>query len=237
MCIGVIDSGIGGLTVLKSLIKNYPNHEYIYFGDTLHIPYGEKNIDELKYYTDKIFEFLESKKVDLIIIACGTLSSNIEYLKSNIPLIDIISPLKEKLDNYHSVGIMATPLSIKTNAFQKYIKSKLNLVSCPLLVPLIENRDYQNMNNIIEEYIYKIKDSEVILLGCTHYPLIIDYIKKYYDKKIFTLDEFILPKLKNLKETKYNLQLYFSKIDENLRKNVANILNIDDNLIKFGDVF
>ncbi len=237
MCIGVIDSGIGGLTVLKSLIKNYPNHEYIYFGDTLHIPYGEKNINELKYYTDKIFKFLESKQVDLIIIACGTLSSNIEYLKSNIPLIDIISPLKNKLDNYHSVGIMATPLSIKTNAFQKYIKSKLNLVSCPLLVPLIENRDYQNMDNIIEEYINKIKDSEVILLGCTHYPLIIDYIKKYYDKKIFTLDEFILPKLKNLKETKYNLQLYFSKIDENLRKNVANILNIDDNLIKFGDVF
>ena len=221
MRIGVIDSGIGGLTVLKSLINNYPNHEYIYFGDTLHIPYGEKNIEELKYYTDKIFEFLENKKVDL----------------SNIPLIDIISPLKNKLDNYHSIGIMATPLSIKTNAFQKYIKCKLNLVSCPLLVPLIENRDYQNINKVVKEYVDKIKGSDAIILGCTHYPLIIDYIKKYYNKKIFTLDEFILPKLKDLKETKYNLKLYFSKIDDNLRKNVANILNIDDNLIEFGDVF
>ena len=237
MRIGIIDSGIGGLTVLKSLIKNYPNHEYIYFGDTLHIPYGEKNIDELKYYTGKIFKFLENKKVELIIIACGTLSSNIEYLKCNIPLIDIISPLKEKLDNYNSIGIMATPLSIKTNAFQKYIKCKLNLVSCPLLVPLIENRDYQNIDKVIKEYVDKIKGSDAILLGCTHYPLIIDYIKKYYDKKIFTLDEFLLPKVKDLKESKYNLKLYFSKIDDNLRKNVANILNIDDNLIEFGDVF
>ena len=237
MRIGVIDSGIGGLTILKSLINNYPNHEYIYFGDTLHIPYGEKNIDELKYYTDKIFEFLKNKQVELIIIACGTLSSNLEYLKSNIPLIDIISPLKNKLDNYNSIGIMATPLSIKTNAFQKYIKCKLNLVSCPLLVPLIENRDYQNINKVVKEYVDKIKGSDAIILGCTHYPLIIDYIKKYYNKKIFTLDEFILPKLKDLKETKYNLKLYFSKIDDNLRKNVANILNIDDNLIEFGDVF
>ena len=237
MRIGVIDSGIGGLTVLKSLINNYPNHEYIYFGDTLHIPYGEKNIDELKYYTDKIFEFLKNKQVELIIIACGTLSSNLEYLKSNIPLIDIISPLKNKLDNYNSIGIMATPLSIKTNAFQKYIKCKLNLVSCPLLVPLIENRDYQNINKVVKEYVDKIKGSDAIILGCTHYPLIIDYIKKYYNKKIFTLDEFILPKLKDLKETKYGLKLYFSQIDDNLRKNVANILNIDDNLIEFGDVF
>lgn len=237
MRIGIIDSGIGGLTVLKSLINNYPNHEYIYFGDTLHIPYGEKNIQELVNYTDKIFKFLENKRVDLIIIACGTLSSNVEYLKSNIQLIDIISPLKNKLDNYNSVGIMATPLSIKTNAFQKYIKCKLNLVSCPLLVPLIEKRNYQNIDKIVKEYVDKIKDSDAIILGCTHYPLIIDYIKKYYDKEIFTLDEFILPKLKDLKETKYSLKLYFSKIDDNLRKNVANILNIDDNLIEFGDVF
>lgn len=237
MRIGVIDSGIGGLTVLKSLIKNYPNHEYIYFGDTLHIPYGEKSIEVLISYTSKIFKFLENKKVDLIIIACGTLSSNIEHLKSNIPLIDIISPLKNKLDNYYSIGIMATPLSIKTNAFQKYIKCKLNLVSCPKLVPIIEKRDFQNIDKIVEEYINKIKSSDAIILGCTHYPLIIDYIKKYYNKDIFTLDEFILPKLKDLKETKYSLKLYFSKIDDNLRKNVANILNIDDNLIEFGDVF
>ena len=103
MKIGVLDSGIGGLTVLKSLLKSCPKHEYIYYGDTLHLPYGEKTKEEIIGYANNIINFFESKNVDLIIIACGTLSSNKEYLKSNKRIIDIISPLKNKLDNYKEI--------------------------------------------------------------------------------------------------------------------------------------
>ena len=93
MKIGVIDSGIGGLTVLKSLLKKCPNHEYFYYGDTLHLPYGEKTKEEIIVYANKIIKFLESENVDLIVIACGTLSSHKESLTIKKSVIDIISPL------------------------------------------------------------------------------------------------------------------------------------------------
>jgi len=177
MKIGMFDSGIGGLTVLNSLINKYPNHEYIYFGDTLHMPYGEKSKEEIIEYANNIIKFLESNNVDIIIIACGTVSSNIEYLKSNTKLIDIISPLKNKLDKYKKISILATPLSIKTNAFKKYINTKLNLVSCPMLVPIIESGNYSNLDKYLEEYLSSTLDSDALILGCTHYPLIQDKIK------------------------------------------------------------
>ena len=95
MRVGVFDSGVGGLTVLNKLVSKYPKNDYIYFGDTINIPYGEKDIDTLFNLSSKIIEYLISKKVELIVIACGTVSSNCyEKLKStyNIPIIDIISP-------------------------------------------------------------------------------------------------------------------------------------------------
>ena len=106
MRVGVFDSGIGGLTVLKKIYKHYPNNEYIYFGDTLNLPYGNKTKEELNNLSSLEIEFLLSKKVDMIIIACGTVSSNcIDYLKNkyNIPIYDIISPTISYLNNsdYH----------------------------------------------------------------------------------------------------------------------------------------
>ena len=94
MKIGILDSGIGGLTVLSSLLKKCPEHEYIYYGDTLHLPYGEKTREEVVGYANEIIKFFESMDVDIVVIACGTLSSNREYLKSNKEIIDIISPIK-----------------------------------------------------------------------------------------------------------------------------------------------
>jgi len=225
MKIGMFDSGIGGLTVLNSLINKYPNHEYIYFGDTLHMPYGEKSKEEIIEYANNIIKFLESNNVDIIIIACGTVSSNIEYLKSNTKLIDIISPLKNKLDKYKKISILATPLSIKTNAFKKYINTKLNLVSCPMLVPIIESGNYSNLDKYLEEYLSSTLDSDALILGCTHYPLIKNYIKKYYQGDIICLDDFIVDVVKELSKSKYNLELYFSKVDNETENNIKKILN------------
>ena len=100
MRVGVFDSGIGGLTILKSLLENHPNNEYIYFGDTLNIPYGEKTNDQLKDLSDKIIRFLISKKVDMIVIACGTISSSIyDEIKNkyDVPIYDIINPITNQL--------------------------------------------------------------------------------------------------------------------------------------------
>ena len=94
MKIGIFDSGIGGLTVLKKIIKKHPNCEYIYYGDIANMPFGDKNVDELKVISNRIIEFLMSKDVDIIVIACGTISSNLsDYLKRkySIPIYDVIS--------------------------------------------------------------------------------------------------------------------------------------------------
>ena len=227
MKIGVIDSGIGGLTVLKSLINNCKNHEYIYFGDTFNLPYGEKSKDEVIKFANNIIKFLESKNVDMIVIACGTLSSNIKDIKSKVRLIDIISPLKNKLDNYQKISIMATQLSIKTNAFKKYINSDLNLISCQELVPIIESNDYSKLDKCLESYL-KNDESEALILGCTHYPIIKDEIKKHYTKEIICLDRYVVDIIKEMEESTYSLKLYFSKIDDTLKENVKRILELDD---------
>lgn len=226
MKIGVLDSGIGGLTILKKLIDNNKNHEYIYFGDTLNMPYGEKTREELIDCGNKIIKFLESKNVDVIIIACGTLSNNINYLKSNKKLISLLPLLNNKLDSYKEVSIMATPLSIKTNIYKEYIHTKLNLVACYGLAEAIEHNN-KDLDVLLKKYITNI-NSDCLLLGCTHYPIVKNIIKKYYNGDIIGLEDFISNEIKDLEETSFNLKLYFSKIDNNLLNNVNNILLINN---------
>lgn len=122
MKIGVCDSGLGGLTVLRQLVKRYPNHDYLYYGDTKHLPYGEKTKSQLMEYASGMIDYFKRQDVGLIVIACGTISTNIyEELrqKYSIPMIDIISPtidyLKEK--NFSSIGVLATPMTIHSHVF------------------------------------------------------------------------------------------------------------------------
>jgi len=225
MKIGLIDSGIGGLTVLSSLLKECPNHEYIYFGDTIHLPYGDKTKEQIIEYGNNIIKFLESKYVDIIVIACGTLSSNKEFLKSNVPLIDIISPLKNRLDHYKNISVIATPLSVKINEFQKYIQPELNLIACPKLVPIIEKRDNTDLDLVLNDYLKSATNSDALILGCTHYPLIIEHIKKYFNKDIICLDKYIVEIVKKYPEGKNSLKIYFSALNEELIANTKKILN------------
>lgn len=226
MKIGLIDSGIGGLTVLATLIKKYPNHQYVYYGDTIHMPYGEKTKEEIVNYGNNIIKFLENQKVDLIILACGTLSSNVEWLKSSKKIIDLVSPLKNKLDHYNHVSIMATPLSVKTNTFGKYINTDYNLIPCSKLVPIIENNDYQSLEDVLKEYLQETTKSDALVLGCTHYPIIKEYIKSFYFKKIYSLDEFI--DLNGLEESESSLIIYYSYLNNKIIENTKRILNMEN---------
>lgn len=235
MKIGVLDSGLGGLSILKTLINKCPNHEYIYFGDTKHIPYGDKGREEVINYGNNIIKFLENMGAKVIVIACGTLSSNKEYLKSNVPLIDVISPLNNKIDNYPLVSVIATPLSVKTNAYKNYIHTNLELISCPLLVPLIENNEDEKLEEAVKNYLNKCK-GKALVLGCTHYGLIKDKIKKYYPYDIISLDTYLKEEIAKLPESHFDLQLYFSLLNDKLINNVKNILEINDLKIERRDI-
>ena len=225
MKIGILDSGIGGLTVLKQLINLYPNNEYIYFGDTINMPYGEKTQQEVIGYGNNIIKFLESQDVDIIIIACGTLSNNINYLNSNKKLVSLLPFLNNKLDKYREVSIMATPLSIKSNIYEKYIHTKLDLIPCYDLAGSIEHNDEIKIEKLVKKYVSDIK-GDVLLLGCTHYPIVKNVIKKYYKGVIMGLDDFIFLNISN--DGSFKLKIYFSLISDNLLENIKKILSIEN---------
>ncbi len=218
MKIGVFDSGVGGLTVLKELLK-YKN-EYYYFGDNINIPYGTKTKYELQILASKIVEFLISKDVDMIIIACGTVSSNVyEYLKNkyDIPIYDIIGPtlnyLKDK--TYYT---FATPMTCKSKIFN-------NAIECSLLVPSIENSE--DVIPALKEYLDKIPLNSNLVLGCTHYPILTNEILTLRpDLNLINMGKVLFDSL-DLESNKLKVRLYFSKVDHNLINNIEKIIDVD----------
>lgn len=223
MRVGVFDSGIGGLTVLKKLKEKYPLNDYIYVGDNLNVPYGTKSKQELLKLSIDIIEFLINKKVDVIVIACGTVSSNV-YLelkeKYKIKIIDIISPTIEylKKSNYKNILVFATQATINSHIFKNNLDNVIE-EACVEFVPLIENGYVESidMKNAIKKHI---KESDIIVLGCTHYPLIRHLINK---ETIDMADNIILDSNNGNGKTEY----YFSKIDDKLIKNVKMIMKED----------
>ena len=228
MKIGVFDSGIGGLTVLKRLIHKYPNNEYIYYGDTKNIPYGDKTIEELKALASNIVEFLISKNVDMIVIACGTVSSNLlDYLKEkySVKIVDIISPVINYLNNseYEKIGVIATNATINSKVFSKSLNKDIKEVACPMFVPIIESNNLSELENSFNTYLNDLKDRDIIVLGCTHYPIIKDEISDYLGNNIKLLDMAeCISDITNV--GKASIELYFSKIDDKLINNVNSIL-------------
>lgn len=222
MKVGVFDSGVGGLTVLNKLIEKYPLNDYIYFGDTINIPYGEKDINTLYDLSSKIVEFFIDKKVDLIVIACGTVSSSCyKKLKSNynIEIIDIISPTIKyiKENNYKDIGVIATTRTINSHVFKKNLDILVYEEACSEFVDLIEDNKYDLID--VDKHIKNIK-SDTIVLGCTHYPLIKDKI----NKKCIDMADNIILKSNN---GNGNISLYFSKIDNKVLDNINRIIKKD----------
>lgn len=242
MRIGLFDSGIGGLTVLKELIKTHPHNHYIYFGDTKNMPYGNKSKDELFELADKSIQFLIDKKVDIIIIACGTISSNIDddfKNKYEVPLIDIISPTIDYVNkfNYDNVGLIATSMTIKSGAFTRGIKD-LKVMECPDFVPLIENQqiDTEICDLKITEYLEPLKNEQIkhLILGCTHYPILENKIRTFFDNdiKLINMGSVLSETLKTNEEYENQIELYFSKITDQLINNVKMIIGDEEIKLK-----
>lgn len=202
--IGVFDSGVGGLTVVKHLIETLPTENIIYFGDTARVPYGSRSDSTILKYSLQDINFLKTQNIKIIIAACGTVSS--VFFKNNINnfyfkdffftgIIEMAAKQAANITKNKNIGIIGTNATIKSKSYEFYLKTldpdiKTVSAACPLFVPIIEenlfNKKIDIIKQIIDLYLNDLKTSNIdtLILGCTHYPLISDFILDYFDNKI-----------------------------------------------------
>ena len=197
--IGVFDSGLGGLTVLKSLEKILPNESFIYFGDTAHVPYGNKSADTVIHYSQDIMQFFLTNNTKAVVIACNTASAvAYQKLRNNydIPLFDVVEPSTMHSNNIsktRKIGVIGTHNTINTRAYTQSLtdlQSDCSIleIACPLFVPLIEegwSNTFVAME-VARTYLEPFQETEIdtLILGCTHYPIMAETIKGVVDNHL-----------------------------------------------------
>ena len=201
--IGVFDSGVGGLTVVKELIRELPYEDIIYFGDTARVPYGVKSKETIIRFSIENILFLLKNDVKLICIACNTVSSlALPVIKGHfrIPIVGVISPgAKEAVyvTKNNRVGVIGTRATIKSQAYEKEIKTidssiKTFTQSCPLFVPFVEEGWIREraVLDIASRYLKPLREAKVdtLILGCTHYPLLKGVIQEVMGKNVQLID-------------------------------------------------
>ncbi len=213
--IGVFDSGVGGLSVLKETLKILPNENYLYFGDTLRVPYGDKNLDELLICTKRILDFFKAKEVKAVLVACNTCSANtLELVKDDYPfeIIGLISPTANfvKTLNIKKLGLIATAATVKSNAYPKTMKAfgvEVFQEACPRLVKFVENGETRSeaVKTALQEYLAPLTKEKIekLILGCTHYPFLVPAMEEMGFKEEF----FINPAICIAQETKKYLEM------------------------------
>jgi len=201
--IGVFDSGIGGLTVVKRLLSVLPKESIIYFGDTARVPYGSKSNETVIEYSIQNTKFLLQKGVKAVVVACNTASSiAIDELRKNfdVPIIGMITPgaqMAVEETRNKKIGVIGTRATIFNKAYSNAISkldSKIEVFekACPLFVPLAEEgwTHHKATYEIAEEYLKELreKDIDTLVLGCTHYPLLADVIQEVIGKNVRLID-------------------------------------------------
>jgi glutamate racemase len=201
--IGVFDSGIGGLTVVRELMRQLPNESIIYFGDTARVPYGPKSPDTVIRYSREIVDFLKGEGVKAIVVACNTATAHaLPALKqeNDLPIIGVIEPgsrAASRATTSGNVGVIGTQGTINSRAYEKAIaaaapNSHITALACPLFVPLAEEGwlDTEVTRLVAHEYLDKFAESHVdtLVLGCTHYPLLKGVIGDVIGRKVRLID-------------------------------------------------
>jgi glutamate racemase len=209
MNIGVFDSGLGGLTILKAFLKKLPQYNYVYLGDSARVPYGNRSPEIIYGFTKQAVNFLFKKNCQMVIIACNTSSATAlkkiqqEYLPEYYPdrkVLGIIKPITENLSNSHQkIGVIGTKATVDSGAFVREIKKTLPnaLVfqqACPLLVPFIEegvNKHEKIMRLVLKEYLDDLikENIDTLVLACTHYEFLKKEIRKIVGPKINVISE------------------------------------------------
>jgi len=197
--IGIFDSGIGGFTILNSLLKTRKDVEVFYLADTKRIPFGNKNFKEIRLIAKDICTFFEDKNLDALLIACNTTNAcALDILKNNLsaPCFDLINSVSEIVDK-QLIGVLATQTTVKSAYYRKAINSKKENTKifeqeCPEFVSEIEKEklNFDKLNHLSDLYLKPLleKNIEELILGCSHYPLIYDFLRKKIDSKIKIID-------------------------------------------------
>ncbi len=218
--IGVFDSGFGGLTVLKGIVKHLPEYDYIYLGDSARAPYGHRSQEFIFKFTRQAGDYLFKNGCELIILACNTASSEAlrkiqrEWLPKHYNqkrVLGVIRPTAEeavKISKNNKIGVIGTQATILSKTYIKELKKlnssiKVFQSSCPLLVPIIEagEHNWQGTDLILKKYLNPLINNKIdtLILGCTHYPILKSQIKKIINKniKIISQQDIIGLKLKD----------------------------------------
>ena len=201
--IGVFDSGLGGLTVVKEIMRHLPNEDVVYFGDTARVPYGTKSKESIVRFSKENVSILLKHKVKMVVVACNTASSlALSALRDtfSVPMIGVIKPGAQKavqITRNNRIGIIATSATINSEEYTNEIKrlSPTTIVTsqaCPLFVALVEEGrlDSKITIDVAQEYLAKMKKAKIdtLILGCTHYPLLKTVLKKIMGNHVVLID-------------------------------------------------
>ncbi len=226
--IGIFDSGIGGFTILNSLLKTRKDVEVFYLADTKRIPFGNKNFEEIRLIAKDICTFFEDKNLDAVLIACNTTNAcalDILENKLRIPCFDLINSVSE-IVNKQIIGILATQTTVRSLYYKNAINSKKENLKifqkeCPEFVSEIEKEklDFVKLNNLSDLYLKPLLNNNIqeLILGCSHYPLIYDFLRKKLDPNIRIID----PSVALIK--KFNESFAFPKTDRYERISYENV--------------
>lgn len=234
--IGIFDSGLGGLTVMKALIERLPHEKILYFGDTARVPYGNKSAETVVRYSREIAEFLCSQGIKLLVIACNTATAYaLESIQSemDIPVVGVIAPGVQRalsISRNKSIAVLGTKATMASGAYQLMIQSlcpdaEIWNIPCPLFVPLVEENFLQHPSArlIAEEYLRPLAktDADTILLGCTHYPMMKTLIQETIGNSISIVD---------------SASTCAKKVEDILRRdNLANTSNLEEHCFYVSD--
>ncbi|MFN8239880.1 MAG: glutamate racemase [Bacteroidales bacterium] len=202
--IGVFDSGVGGLTVAHAIKQMLPSEDLVYFGDTAHLPYGDKSAEAIRYYSEKITEFLLANNAKVILVACNSASASaFEHLRqkfgSKTLLLDVIDPVIRYIAsrNFKRIGVIGTKRTISSGTYEEKIleacpSATVSSLATPLFVPMIEEGFiFDDISNaIIRNYLGRdtLNGIESLILGCTHYPIIKNQISKHFNFEVEVID-------------------------------------------------
>ena len=226
--IGVFDSGVGGLTVAREIMRQIPNERIVYFGDTARVPYGSKSKDNIIKFSRQIIRFLQTENVKAIVIACNTASAlALDEMQQefDLPILGVVKPgakVAVETTANKRIGLIGTEANIRSGVYTRYIKSlddeaKVFEKACPLFVPLVEEGwlhddiTLQVASRYLE--VLKEKDIDTLIMGCTHYPLIRSTIRKVMGDKV------------NLVNPAYETAIELKNLLE--RDNLANKCDVD----------
>ena len=210
--IGVFDSGYGGLTVLKEIVNQLPQYDYLYLGDNARAPYGPRSFETVYHYTLECVQWFFNQGCSLVVLACNTASAkalrtiqqnDLEKTGPEKRVLGVIRPTTEIIGSFsktNAVGILGTSGTIQSNSYpieiaKFYPEIKVYQHACPIWVPLIENNEHQTsgadffVKKHIDQLLAQSKDIDTILLACTHYPLLMDKIKQFVPQGIQVLSQ------------------------------------------------